>query len=227
MTIKIFRFVFLFLIICSSLFSLSAQDCSKFIAQNKTVNGTQILTSQQFTVIVRGSYSYAFSFQSDERGLTANVYSKGGVTFNKDDEIIFLDANQTRKSYRFIDIGYKEKQGTTPVHSNILQLDLEAVKWLANNAITIFYIKNNISNQMRKMTITGTRQSDMRQQAICFLKALDEDNIKEVDLTATNVRIRRPNSGQPISATKTQVQPVADISALNDTELAELKAKLA
>jgi len=80
---------------------LSAQECGKSIAENKTVSGTQVLSTEPFTVIVRGSYSYMLSFHTDEKGITASMYSKGGVIFNQDDEIIFLDGNKNRKSYRF------------------------------------------------------------------------------------------------------------------------------
>ena len=205
-----------------------AQNCSSLISQNKTLSGTQILSTDQFTVIVRGSYSYAMSFNSDERGVTINMYSKGGVTFNLDDEIIFMDANKTRKSYRFVELGFKEKQSTTPVHYNTLQLDLEAARWFANNNITIFYIKNNVSNQMRKMTVTGTRQTDIRSFATCFLRSLDEEGVKDVKLTGNDLstRSKANNANKPISSTKSKVRAVADISQLNDEELAQLQKEL-
>ena len=43
------------------------------------------------TMVVRGNYSYSLSLQSDDKGLTAKLISKGGVEFNQDDEIIFMD----------------------------------------------------------------------------------------------------------------------------------------
>ena len=61
-----------------------SQNCSSVISQNKTVGGTQVLSTETFTVIVRGGYSYSLSFHSDEKGVTANMYSKGGVIFNLD-----------------------------------------------------------------------------------------------------------------------------------------------
>jgi len=150
------RYFLQFLILVSFLMSSSllwAQDCSRVIASNKTIDGTQILKTNQVTLVVRGTYSYGIELINDEKGITARMFSKGGVSFNQNDEIIFMDGNKNRKSYRFIEANKSKKQGETPVNENLLQLDLAAVKWFAASKIPLFYIKNNISNQMRKMTI--------------------------------------------------------------------------
>jgi len=88
-----------------------AQDCSRTIVDNKTINGTQVLKTEQVTLVVRGTYSYGIELMSDEKGITARFFSKGGVTFNLNDEIIFMDGNKNRKSYRFIESNNATKQG--------------------------------------------------------------------------------------------------------------------
>ena len=35
-------------------------------------------------MVVRGNYSYSLVFYSDDKGITAKAYSKGGVEFNQD-----------------------------------------------------------------------------------------------------------------------------------------------
>ncbi len=205
-----------------------AQNCDQIIADNRMLKGIQLLTTQQFTLIIRGTYSYSIEFINDELGITAKMFSKGGVQFNRDDEIIFMDANRNRKSYRFINMNVIEKQGNTPVHQNILQLDLAAIKWFANASIHTFYIKNNTSNQMRKMTVNPNRQADLMKQANCFLQYLDEGGIREVNLTTSNRPTTRTitQSGDPISATTPTSIRTTDISQLNDEELAQLQREL-
>ena len=78
---------------------LSAQNCGTVITENKKIGGTQILKTRQQMMVVRGTYSYSLDFTSTEKGVLANVYSKSGVEFNQDDEIIFMDKNKTRKSF--------------------------------------------------------------------------------------------------------------------------------
>ena len=82
-----------------------AQNCATQIEQDKIISGTHILRSKAKTLVVRGNYSYAIHLSSDNKGITALMTSKGGVEFNQDDEVIFMDANKTRRSYRFIGMG--------------------------------------------------------------------------------------------------------------------------
>ena len=102
-------------------------------------------------LVVRGNYSYSIELSNDTRGVTAKMFSKGGEEFNQNDEIIFMDFNQIRKSYRFMEMGELSQDAGKPVHSNSLQLDLAAIEWLSGNDITTIYIKNNVSNQMREV----------------------------------------------------------------------------
>jgi len=110
-----------FLSLFFATFQLSAQDCSKLIAEDKNIEGTHILRMKTQTLVVRGTYSYSIELMTDDKGVIARVYSKAGVDFNLGDEIIFMDNNNIRKSYRFIEMGEMSTEGTTPVHSNILQ----------------------------------------------------------------------------------------------------------
>ena len=131
-----------------SLFSASTplfSQCANLITDDRVLDGTHILKTTTQTLVVRGKYSYSISLQSGTRGITARMFSKAGVEFNQDDEIIFMDVNQQRRSYRFIDIGEMKREGVTPVYHNLLQLDMAAIEWFEKGNITTIYIKNNIS----------------------------------------------------------------------------------
>jgi len=83
---------------------------------------------------------------------------------------------------------------------------------------------------MRKMTITENRQLALKQNAACFLRTLDQDNVKDIKLTGNDLSAgaKISNTGRkPISSTKSNVRAVADISLLNDQELAQLREELA
>jgi len=86
---------FLILVSCLTVGSkLGAQDCSRVIASNKTIDGTLILQTNQVTLVVRGTYSYGLILINDEKGITGRMFSKGGVSFNQNDEIIIMDGNK-------------------------------------------------------------------------------------------------------------------------------------
>ena len=87
-----------------------------------------------------------------------------------------MDKDGVRKSYRFIDFGMMSRKGNSvPTHSNTLGLDLNAIQWLASTQITHIYLKNNISNQMRKFTLTKTRSLTFQKLAKDFLSTITKE----------------------------------------------------
>ena len=163
-----------------------AQNCGSIITENKNIGGTQILKSKQQMMVVRGTYSYSLEFINTEKGVLANVYSKSGVEFNQDDEIIFMDKNKTRKSYRFIEMGELIRRGGTPVHQNVLQLDLAALNWFSTALMNTIYIKNNISNKMFKFTVNPNRQAEFKHLATCFNNSLDKTKVRDTKLVGND-----------------------------------------
>ena len=102
-----------------------AQDCSKTIRENKRISGIQIAATNQLAVVIRGAYTYSVEFFTDEKGIFARFTSLGGIEFNQDDQVVFVDASGQEKAYKFI--GLDERlPGTVPTHQNNLRLDLEA-----------------------------------------------------------------------------------------------------
>jgi len=207
--------------------ALNAQNCEGQIAENKHVGGTQILKSKVQTLVVRGNYTYSIELGHNEKGILARFYSKGGVEFNQDDEIIFFDQNNIRQEYRFIEMGELNRQGGgAPVHQNVLQLNLAAIDWFASSQIHTIYIKNNISNEIRKFTVNTGRQEEFYLLANCFRNALDIAKVKDVDLTALDRANAVDETGRPISATQQGARKVTDINLLNDEELKSLRIEL-
>ncbi|MEL6973077.1 MAG: hypothetical protein AAFO02_23135, partial [Bacteroidota bacterium] len=213
----------------SSFFSLQAQTCDQHIADDRIIAGTHILRSVQTTMVVRGNYSYALALMSDDKGITARMESSGGIEFNQDDEVIFMDANQVRRSYRFIGMGEMERQGGIPVHTNLLQLDMTALQWFSDNNITTIYLKNNISNEMRKFTLTSNRLQAFNTMARCFYQVLDPNKV--VDKGEAGLLIPSANPGARTSSAapsgtggaNTGSRPAAPTS---DDELVDLRRQL-
>ena len=85
------RIAALFLFSFLSFAGIHAQNCSGQIADDKVIEGIHILRTNAITMVVRGNYSYSIELINDNKGVTATVYSKNGVEFNQDDEIIFMD----------------------------------------------------------------------------------------------------------------------------------------
>ncbi len=159
-----------------------AQNCAKSLVSNKKVNGVQMLETKFQTLVIRGSYAYSVSFTHTDKGLFATMRSEGGVEFNQDDEIIIMDKSGSRKSYRFEGMGELKNKGGVPVYINKLRINLEAISTIATSYITTIYIKNNVSNKMRKFTLTAKRRKELQMLGKCFYTALDKSKVKDVVL---------------------------------------------
>jgi len=198
---------------------LPAQDCTSQLVEDRIVNGTHLLRTAPQTMVVRGNYTYSLELLSDERGITARVFSKGGVVFREDDEIIFIDVNSLRRSYRFFGRLITEKEGSTPVHSNFLQLDLEAIRWLAAVNLQTLYIKDNVNNEMRKFTVNAARQEEFRRLTSCFYETLDHDQLG--GQTSTEAAQKGP-----VSATRSSSPSTESGAGVSDEERRLLEAEL-
>ena len=234
MTKHIIGLTLLTLLLLGGVF-LKAQDCTVHINEDKVIGGTHILRSHQKTLVVRGNYSYSVMLSSDEKGITALMISNGGIEFNQDDEVIFMDANKTRRSYRFVGMGEVNTERGVPIHSNVLQLDVAALNWFSSNVITTLYLKNNISNEMRKFTLTSTRLNDFNTMATCFYQVLDPSKIVDrgdagllIPSGPSSTRTTSAASqGNGVSQTPAAVNPGSDqeLDALR-RELTETKTRL-
>ncbi len=133
MKLQFSMFFVAFLSLASS--QVMAQNCAGIIVEDKVIGSMHLLRSSPQTIVVRGTYTYSIDLRNDNAGIVARVYSKGGELFNQNDELIFIDVNNARHSYRFIQMGEMLRDGGAPVHQNTLRLDLAAIEWFANNQI--------------------------------------------------------------------------------------------
>ena len=221
---------FLSTVLCTT--ELIAQGCDQHIADDRILGGTHVLRSVQTTLVVRGNYSYAISLMSDDKGITAKMESSGGIEFNLDDEVIFMDANQLRRSYRFIGMGEMERQGGIPVQTNILQLDMTALQWFAENSITTIYLKNNISNEMRKFTLTSNRLKEFNAMARCFYQVLDPNKVVDkgeagLTIPSANPGARTSSAANSASNTGAAATNRPAAAPTSDDELVDLRRQLA
>ena len=205
-----------------------SQSCDALIAEYKIIGGAHLLRSHPATLVVRGSYTYSLELMSSDKGITAKIYSKGGVEFNQDDELIFMDINQNRRSFRFVEMGEMNMDRGTPIHMNVVQLDLKAVQWFATSDLLVLYIKNNINKEMRKFTVNTSRQQEFRQLAVCFNEKLDKSKVVDVELPENPAPKSDPS--KPVSATTSSTPTAAkrnvDPSQMTDEELADLRREL-
>ena len=205
-----------------------SQSCDALIAEDKIIGGAHLLRSHPATLVVRGSYTYSLELMSSDKGITAKIYSKGGVEFNQDDELIFMDINQNRRSFRFVEMGEMNMDRGTPIHMNVVQLDLKAVQWFATSDLLVLYIKNNINKEMRKFTVNTSRQQEFRQLAVCFNEKLDKSKVVDVELPENPAPKSDPS--KPVSATTSSTPTAAkrnvDPSQMTDEELADLRREL-
>ncbi len=150
------RLLYPILLLITLLPSIStAQDCSKIIKENKKITGTQIASTSQLAVVIRGGYTYFIEFFTNEKGIFAKFTSQGGIEFNQDDQVVFVDAGGKERAYKFT--GMDELvPGAVPTHRNNLRLDLEATQWLAEANITGINFINFVDRQKYKFTINPT-----------------------------------------------------------------------
>ena len=182
------------------------------------------------TLILRGDYTYEMEFFNNEKGVSGRVTSKNGVEFNQGDEMIFVDANNTRKTYRFVDLG--DVKGR--VYQNTLQLDMAAMAWFSQNTITTFYILSKVTYEMRKFTIPDIRQVEFKNLATCFAATLDKSKVNNTTVNTESAGFKpqpqagvQTTTGSPSGGGQGGGYRKADISQLNDKELADLRKELA
>ncbi|HMX40880.1 MAG TPA: cell envelope integrity protein TolA, partial [Saprospiraceae bacterium] len=159
-------------------FPLAAQDCASNIKENKKISGIQFVQTTTLTIIVRGNYNYAIEYFTNEKGIFARMVSVGGIEFNQDDQVVFVDASGNERAYRFM--GMDELvPGSVPTHRNNLRLDLEAVQWLSESNITGINFINFVDRQKHKFTTNPNLQSQFRGFSACFYNILDAASVKD------------------------------------------------
>src|SRR5690349_4686025 len=202
-----------------------AQDCSKTIKENKKITGIQIANTAQLAIVIRGGYTYFVEFFTNEKGIFAKFTSQGGIEFNQDDQVVFVDATGKERAYKFT--GMDELMpGAVPTHRNNLRLDLDATQWLAESSITGINFINFVDRQKYKFTINVDRQSEFKNLIACFHGILDRAAV--VDTPGASVsKPETPATGGGGAKPTTGAKPSTGgttSAASGDSEVAALRS---
>ena len=213
------------------------QDCTSTIKENKKISGLQIVRTDMVTIVVRGGYNYALEFYTDEKGIYGRMTSVGGIEFNQDDQVVFVDFTGQERAYKFISLG-EVVPGNVPTHRNNLKLDLEAIQWLSGTTITGVNLVNFVDRQKYKFTINPNRQSEFRNLCVCFFNALEINAIKDTPGAAIENRPRPSQTNATASAgtgntttgqkntTAPASRPSKSSAPVSDDEVTNLRAEL-
>lgn len=182
--------------------TIQAQDCSGIIQENKKISGIQIVRTDLVTIVVRGGYNYGIEFFTDEKGIYARMTSVGGIEFNQDDQVVFVDFTGKERAYKFINLG-EVVPGNVPTHRNNLQLDLEAINWLSSTTITGVNLVNFVDRQKYKFTINPNRQSEFRNLCICFSNVIETAAVKNTPGAA--IETKKPGQSSTTTDRKSVV----------------------
>ena len=215
------------IILCSSfqIASLFSQDCGILVKENKKVNNIQIVSTASLTVVVRGSYNYSIEFFTNEKGIFGRMTSVGGIEFNQDDQVVFVDVNNKEQAYRFI--GMDELlPGTVPTHRNNLRLDLEAVKWLSETTITGINFINFVDRQKHKFTTNPGLQNEFKGLAACFNAAIDPTAVIDIPGAAVTKKVETPTAATTPGKKPSGTTTTGGGSATSDNEVTNLRAEL-
>ena len=237
---SIFYKLFILSIAILTTTSSFSQNCATAISEENEFADVHMLKSKWQVLIVRGGISYGLEIVNDDKGVQAIFHSRGGITLEQDNEVIFTDNNKERRGYKFVDLGEMKQEAGVPVYSNTLQLDLAALEWFSRSIITTIYLKNNTTNEMQKLTVQSSRQSEFLGLARCYYNKLNKSKVKDrpagrvygksaagrpsgSTASSSTSKPSSSSSSTPPSSTPTRT---ASIDELNDKELDQLRQKL-
>ena len=95
---KYFLRIITFLLICFFLNSNVSGQCDNAIKEETSFGRINIVKSNWQYLVLRGGYSYGIELINNEKGITGIFTSKGGVSLEQDNDVIFMSADNTRKS---------------------------------------------------------------------------------------------------------------------------------
>ncbi len=138
-----------------------SDGCEQYIS----VSGTNsIMESKKFLIIERGSYQYLLKIVMNPEGALGTIYSIRGELFNPNDELVFVNSQNSRIALRLDAVNKADDQ-----YEATFPLNAEAVKWLGADPVTVVYLKNNVKSQMLKFSINEERSAYFHQTMKCFL----------------------------------------------------------
>ena len=227
---NLLRILILLLVVAGTSVSSYGQ-CSSVIKEETTFGDIQIVKTNWQYLVLRGGYSYGLELVHNEKGIKGIFTSKGGVSLEQGNDIMFLSSSGVRKIYKFVDFGEMDTESGQPVYTNTLELDIEAIRWFATNTMATIYIRNNTTLQMRKFSVNPDRKNEFQNFASCFLRAMSKGKINSTKVIAspTGPSKKTSPSDKPVSsgsdARPKEAKSDAELDGLYK-DLSAMKAKV-
>jgi hypothetical protein len=204
-----------------------AQDCGKVIKENKKVNGIQSASTSQLSIVIRSGYIYFLELFTDETGIYARLTSQGGIEFNRDDQVVFVDAGGQERAFKFIGNDERVPGSSVPTHKNKLGLDTESLKWIGESNIVGINFINFVDRQKYKFTVNADRQLELKNLVNCFLSILEKDVSESASSAVPTKPESAPSGGTSTGKPGAPAKPGAFPSGpATDSEVTALKSEL-
>lgn len=211
----------------------SQTSCSNSFDENNKLSSIHFLKTKTFPIIIRTNHSYRMQLGNGVNGPYLKLLSYGADKLNKNDEVIFVDANQKRQTFVFVQDNESVQEKGVTYHTNTLFITSEDMEWFCNNRVDVIFIKFNLLHTMRKFTLEKARSQELNYYSDCFWKTLDKNMIvdKNIDrkvLASINSKPANTNLPSASKSNTTNTQPNSpdkDLIALNK-ELDDVKSRV-
>ena len=227
-----------FTIGCLILWTLQLQaQCEDVFTKNITHGDMHSLSTQTNILVSRVNFDYSIKFENSEEGITAVVTTTGHdytliKPLEKDDKLMFIAADGTKRPYNFIYDSEKTKVQNRAAYVNTVQLDMDALEWLSKNNIRQIRMVNMVEMKMYPYSLDDARHDQMQRTIKCFLQELDPTKVRDKEVTASMESIAANNTKKIDNKNTSAAATIARSSGspcdqLTDEEEKALKRELA
>lgn len=203
-------------------------NCLNLMDENNKVSSIHFLKSKSIPIILRSSHSYRLQLGNGVKGPYIKLFSLGADKLNKNDEVIFIDQNQRRQTFKFADENETINDRGVSIHSNTLYLSKEDMEWFCVNRIDVVFIRFNLLLTMRKFTLEKDRSAELRQLSDCFWKTIDKTMIIDSNVdTKVQASVSQQNQVKSNLPPPPPARSGAEANTFGaDKELTDLKSEL-
>lgn len=235
---------YLFTILMLLGYTLLQAQCANIFVKNLEDDKLHSLETINNTIVTRLDFDYSIRFQNSEEGVTA-VVTTTGIAYSsirpleKDDGLMFISDEGIKRNYKFIYDSEKTKINNRSAYVNTVQLDLNALEWMANNDIRQIRMVNMVEKKMYPYSLDAQRREELMRTIRCFLKELDPSKVRDREVSGSmsglaQSKMTAPSSSQEEKTNKnvSAAEVVARSSGspcdqLTDEEEKALKRELA
>lgn len=132
---------------------------------------------------------YTIRFIASPKGLTATISSTTALDrINKGDFWLFVTGKGEKRAFALLNETYQNTIEGTTYFTNTIALNLEGVRWLADNKVDAFAAMNNsLSNSLiRSVKVTKPAAKQLNNIVTCFYQAIDKKNVPTIEIPAVD-----------------------------------------